>query len=509
MTYEERVYRVATYCRVSTSTEDQLNSFERQMQMYKDEISMHSNWILYRSYYDRGQSGTDIMNRPGFLAMKQAGLEKMYDILITREVSRLSRNIQQFYEFVRPMVRKGIHIIFLDDEVDSSMPDFEIRAAGLISHAQDESRKTSQRVKRGQNIAMRAGNVFGGSLLGYDVKDSKLYINYAGAETVRHIFDLYVNKNMGIRQIKKKLESEGYKTVKNKYHWNTKSINYILHNEKYCGDIIQGKTITTDYLTHERHVNNGEKIIIENHHEAIISRETWEKAQKKLEQRNDNNSISNRGRYIMSGKIQCACCGKSFVSRTRTNGIRVWRCATVCAEGKKNEMGSGCVNGKQLRDDNAIYMLFTVYKKIELENEKIVYDICNVIQRSLKSGLNIIENEKKKCVTELERLKMKQRRLLETELSGQYSKEIISEKSCLLKTEYKCLEEKLLSLNINENKDDNSIENKIKEYVESVLECERISKAYLRSILKKIVVYPDMKATVEIEDMSNVWIFEL
>lgn len=105
--------KVATYCRVSTSSEDQLNSFERQMQMYNEEILLHDDWELYNSYYDKGLSGTEVMNRPGFLEMKEAGLNREYDILITREVSRLSRNIQHFYEFVRPLVKKNIQIFSL------------------------------------------------------------------------------------------------------------------------------------------------------------------------------------------------------------------------------------------------------------------------------------------------------------------------------------------------------------------------------------------------------------
>ena len=104
------LHKVATYCRVSTSKDDQINSFERQMQMYEEEIFIHDDWELYKAYCDKGISGTDVLNRPGFLEMINAGLNSEFDILITREVSRLSRNIQQFYEFVRSLVKKGINI---------------------------------------------------------------------------------------------------------------------------------------------------------------------------------------------------------------------------------------------------------------------------------------------------------------------------------------------------------------------------------------------------------------
>ncbi len=117
------------------------------MQMYEEEICTHDNWELYKSYCDKGISGTDVLNRPGFLEMINDGLNNKFDILITREVSRLSRNIQQFYEFVRSLVKKNINIYFIDDDINTLMPDFEIRAAGIISHAQDESRKNMKSVK--------------------------------------------------------------------------------------------------------------------------------------------------------------------------------------------------------------------------------------------------------------------------------------------------------------------------------------------------------------------------
>lgn len=495
---EDRVFRVATYCRVSTSSEDQLNSFERQMSMYTEEIKSHENWVLYKSYYDKGISGTEVMNRPGFLEMKQAGLDNNYDILITREVSRLSRNIQQFYEFVRPLVKRGIRIYFLDDEVDSGMPDFEIRAAGLISHAQDESRKTSQRVKRGQQIAMRSGRVFGTSLLGYDVIDSRLFINQEGARTVKYIFDMYVNEGIGIRQIKKRLEKMGLTTVKNNPVWSLKSIHYILRNEKYCGDIVQGKTATYDYLTHERRVNTGERVELYEHHEPIIDRDIWEKAQERLDKNNMGKSV---GRYAMSGKIRCSECGKNFVSRIRGNGIRVWRCATVCAQG-----AGACENGRQLRDDAARYMFTTVIKQLMLEREKIIQDICVAARRSIKYGINNAANGSSDNITEIARLKDMQRMLIEMKLSGRYPEELIVEKLNVVNDEIKIIENRKFADRADRYEE---VEKNMISFFESILCGEKESDIFIRELLNRITVYPNRTVELELDNIQGIWRFRL
>lgn len=507
--------KVATYCRVSTSSEDQLNSFERQMQMYNEEILLHDDWELYNSYYDKGLSGTEVLNRPGFLEMKEAGLNREYDILITREVSRLSRNIQHFYEFVRPLVKKGIQIFFLDDEVDSNMPDFETRVASLISHAQDESRKTSQRVKRGQKIAMQSGSVFGSSLLGYDLRDTKLYINRKGAEIVRKIFDMYVSRDMGIRQIKKSLERENIVTMKNNNHWSIKSIYSVLRNEKYCGDLVQQKTYTPDYLTHEKKKNPGGTIVIKNHHEPIISREMWNEAQKKLNAKSPDTTDCLSNRYVMSGKIKCGECGKSFISRTRKNRdgtlSKAWRCSTANTDGKRQPNGIGCDNGKQVRDDVAMDMLYQALGTLKLDNEYILQNLLHIIKKSLKGAIDHDHKNLAYYKNELAKLTEKQSRILDMDLLGDYPKDMIVKKLSDINSDIADVTQKIRELkksnDIACNYDE--FEKDIAEYIRNLLCFKNAPDTYLRAILKRITVYPDRIAKLEIENADEVWEFKL
>lgn len=507
--------KVATYCRVSTSSEDQLNSFERQMQMYNEEILLHDDWELYNSYYDKGLSGTEVMNRPGFLEMKEAGLNREYDILITREVSRLSRNIQHFYEFVRPLVKKNIQIFFLDDEVDSNMPDFETRVASLISHAQDESRKTSQRVKRGQKIAMQSGSVFGNSLLGYDLRDTKLYINQKGAEIVRKIFDMYVNRDMGIRQIKKALERENIRTMKNNISWSIKSIYSVLRNEKYCGDLVQQKTCTPDYLTHEKKKNSGMRIAIKNHHEPIISREMWNEAQKRLNSKSPSSTDCISNRYVMSGKIKCSECGKNFVSKSRKNRdgtvTKTWRCSAANTDGAKKANGIGCDNGKQIRDDVAMDMLYQSLGTLKLDDEYVIQNLLYIIRKSLKGSIDHDHKNIACYENELNKLTQKQLRILDMDLSGDYPKDMIAKKLSDINSDIADVNQKIDVLKKSDDAACNydEFEKDIAEYIKNLLCFKNVPDEYLRSLLKKITVYPDRTAKLELGNINKTWEFIL
>lgn len=515
MTSEEGILKVATYCRVSTSKDDQINSFERQMQMYEEEILCHDNWQLFKSYYDKGISGTDVLNRAGFLEMKEAGLKHEYDILITREVSRLSRNIQQFYEFVRSLVKKGVRIYFIDDEIDTAMPDFEIRAAGIISHAQDESRKTSQRVRRGQKIAMKNGVVHGTSLLGYDLINGRLSVNRRGAEIVKSIFDMYVNKEIGIRQIKRHLEGEGIKTFKGKSIWNTKTILSILKNEKYCGDLIQGKTYTPDYLTHEKKKNPGEKTEIKNHHEPIVSRDMWNKAQAILAKKSPSKKSGGSSKYVFSGKIQCGECKKSFVSGSRKNRdgsiTKIWRCSRASIQGTKSSDDHGCNNSKQLRNDAAMNMLLNAVETLVLDSDYIKQNLTAVIKKTLRPSVDRNTANLEFYYSELEKAKTRQKKILENELSGSYLPEIINDKLNETNCDIKIIENniKVLEKNAEASMCYTEFERQITEYIDSILLLKTLPDSYLRALLNKITIFYDRRAVLELKHIDRKWFFKL
>lgn len=384
--------RVAAYCRVSTDKDSQINSLENQRRYFRDYIDRNEEWTLVEVYYDEGVSGTSTLHREGFHRMIDDVYAGKMDLVITKEVSRFARNTVITLDYTRKLKEQGVGVIFINDNINTLEPDGELRLTIMASMAQEESRKTSERVSWGQRRRMEQGVVFGRSMLGYDVKDGKLYINQEGAEIVRLIFHKYVNEGKGTHVIARELIEAGIHPMRVK-EWNTKVILDTIRNEKYVGDLCQQKTFTPDYLTHKKKYNRGEKekIYIRDHHEPIIDRSTWEKAQELRASRTltDEQKSRHSCRYWCSGKIVCKECGERFVSRTkkRKNGLgyRSWRCAENARRGaeKVNRSGDrvGCnnhsVNDSVLLEAAAYVLRFLNINQKELISE-MRSEICAV-----------------------------------------------------------------------------------------------------------------------------------
>jgi DNA invertase Pin-like site-specific DNA recombinase len=327
------VTRVAVYCRVSTDKADQAHSFSSQKAFFIHYIDGRPDWSLAGLYADEGITGTTTADRTGFLRMMNDAQLGKFDMIITKEVSRFSRNILDAISYTRKLKEIGVGVIFLNDGICSVDPDAELRLGIMASVAQEESRRTSERVKWGQTRQMERGVVFGRSLLGYDVQNGRMTLEPEGANTVRGIFDMYTNKRMGVRAIAHSLTENNVPTKTGYAIWTGAAVLKIIRNEKYCGDLIQKKTVTTDYLTHKKIKNFPKDMIcIRAHHEPIISREEWEAAQVERKRRSSVSAENKSGgnKYLLSGRITCAGCGMTYLCRTRKRkngrGYRVWNC---------------------------------------------------------------------------------------------------------------------------------------------------------------------------------------
>ena len=276
--------RVAAYCRVSTDNEDQANSFESQQRYFKQYIERNPDWELYEIFADEGISGTSTKKRKEFNRMIACAKNGDFDLIITKEISRFARNTLDSIYYTRDLKKHGVGVIFLNDSINTLDGDAELRLAIMSSIAQEESRKTSERVKWGQKRQMEQGVVFGRSMLGYDVKDGKMTINEEGAKIVRLIFHKFVNEGKGTHVIARELREEGILPCRVK-EWQNTVILRVIRNEKYCGDLVQKKTYTPDFLSHEKKYNRGQEefVIIKDHHEPIVSRELFEEAKALVE----------------------------------------------------------------------------------------------------------------------------------------------------------------------------------------------------------------------------------
>ena len=382
--------KVAAYCRVSTDNEDQANSFESQQRYFRQYIERNPDWELYEIFADEGISGTNTKKRKEFNRMIACAKNGDFDLIITKEISRFARNTLDSIYYTRELKKHGVGVIFMNDNINTLDGDAELRLAIMSSIAQEESRKTSERVKWGQKRQMEQGVVFGRSMLGYDVEGGKMTINEEGAKVVRLIFHKFVNEGKGTHVIARELREEGISPMRVK-EWSNTVILRVIRNEKYCGDLVQKKTYTPDFLSHEKKYNRGQEefVIIKDHHEPIISRELFDEANRIL----DAKSLSQEGkakhsnRYPFSGKIKCGCCGSSYVARykTRKDGSRykAWRCNEAAKHGSPHidKAGNqvGCT-GLSIRNEDATHIMYLVTKSLKYNRDKIINNLTAVIQ---------------------------------------------------------------------------------------------------------------------------------
>ena len=394
---QETKKRVAAYCRVSTDNEDQANSFESQQRYFRQYIERNPDWELYAIFADEGISGTNTKKRKEFNRMIECAKNGNFDLIITKEISRFARNTLDSIFYTRDLKKHGVGVIFLNDNINTLDGDAELRLAIMSSIAQEESRKTSERVKWGQKRQMEQGVVFGRSMLGYDVKDGKMTINEEGAKIVRLIFHKFVDEGKGTHVIARELREEGIEPMRVK-EWQNTVILRVIRNEKYCGDLVQKKTYTPDFLSHEKKYNRGQEefVILKDHHEPIISRELFDKANRIL----DAKSLSQEGkakhsnRYPFSGKIKCGRCGASYVARykTRKDGSRykAWRCYEAANHGRPHidKAGNqvGC-SGESIRNEDAIYLLYLVCRELKINRQKVVDNLTKTIDAVMRIDL--------------------------------------------------------------------------------------------------------------------------
>ena len=276
--------RVAAYCRVSTSHEEQESSLETQISYYEKLIAERDDWRLVKVYVERA-SGTQLKKRPEFMKMLKACKRGKIDLILTKSISRFGRNTLDTLKALYELFNLGVKVYFEKENLNNYEKEMRTIMGIYAGFAQEESKNMSDNIKWDIRERMREGKVCLNCtrFLGYDKdKNGRLVIVESEAVVVRKIFELYLN-GWGVRKIKKYLEENGIKTVTGKNVWSTSTIDRILSNEKYVGDVLMQRSFTEDFLTGKRKKNEGEldMYFIENDHEAIVSREVFEKVKER------------------------------------------------------------------------------------------------------------------------------------------------------------------------------------------------------------------------------------
>ena len=342
----QKKIRVAAYCRVSTDQEDQLHSFEAQVDYYTKYINDHENYEMAGIYADEGISGTNTKKREQFKRMIADCGKGKIDLVITKSISRFARNTQDCLMYSRKLKNLGIGIIFEKENINTLDSTGELLFTILSSLAQDESRNISENCKWGIRTKFKNGemhlNTF--KFLGYDKDENgKLIINREQAKTVRRIYRDFL-WGLNPAQIAKELEEEQVQGCLGQTKWYASTVIGILKQEKHMGDALLQKTYTADFLTKRQVRNNGEiaQVYVKDSHKGIIDKQTWNAVQEEFDRREKFMESHGTDRYSYGAdcmpfceKVFCGECKSLFTRHSwRSRGIVQWQCKNHRKDGK-------------------------------------------------------------------------------------------------------------------------------------------------------------------------------
>ncbi|HEL1978113.1 TPA: recombinase family protein [Streptococcus suis] len=387
--------RVAGYARVSTDHEDQATSYESQMRYYSEYINGRDDWEFVKMYSDEGISGTNTKLRTGFKAMVEDALNGKIDLIITKSVSRFARNTVDSLTTVRQLKEVGVEIYFEKENIWTLDSKGELLITIMSSLAQEESRSISENVTWGLRKQFAEGKVHFPytNVLGFKAgEDGVIVVDQDEAKTVRYIFQqALIGKSP--YHIAKDLTEQGIPSPSGKSHWNATTIKRMLRNEKYKGDALLQKTYTFDFLTKKKNINRGElpQYYVENNHEAIVDRETFDAVQQVLDNKGRKSSTT-----IFSSKLVCGDCGHFFGSKVWHSTSKYRRVIYRCNE--KYNGGSKCSTPHVTEEEVKQWFVLAVNQVIDNRFE--VIDNLSVL---LSIGsLEVIDEQIKVLETEAE-----------------------------------------------------------------------------------------------------------
>ena len=403
--------RVAAYCRVSTDSEEQLNSYEAQKSYYTQKIADSPDWEMAGIYADEGISGTNMKKRTEFKKMITACKRGRIDLIITKSLSRFARNTVDCLETVRLLKANGIGVYFEKENINTLTESSEFLITLFSGFAQAESESLSKNVAWGWKKSAEAGNVYFQykRMLGYRKgTDDQPEIVPEEAEIIRRIYRRYL-AGCSLGQIKLELEQDNIPTSQKVERWSSAVIHNILTNEKYMGDALLQKTYITDCITKKVKKNMGERPMyyVENNHPAIISRETFDQVQKEMTRRSSKRKVLQKsgktelgkysGKYALTELLVCGECGSPYKRVTwARNGKKriVWRCVSRLEFGTKYCHNSPTLDESRLH--NAILAAMNEYAAIRQEVCPDVLAMVEEAKRAMsQAGTMLLELKKR------------------------------------------------------------------------------------------------------------------
>ena len=490
--------RVAAYCRVSTDDDDQLGSFESQKLYYEEKIRANPDWVNTGIFADEAITGTKVDKRDGFQAMIQKCQNGEIDMILTKSISRFARNTLDTLQYVRMLRERNIAIFFEKENINTLDMNGELLLTIMSSLAQQEVESLSQNVKMGLKMKMKRGELIGfNGCLGYDYhpEDKTLTVNEEEAEIVRFIYDMYL-QGYGTTTIAKRLTEMGKKNKKGEVSWHTHGVMGIIKNEKYKGDILLGKTFTTDPISKRRLANMGEEeqYYIRDHHEAIVSREVWDEAERIRLKRATNKVVETTGnrerytrQYAFSSMCECAFCGHKLTRRTRHSSSiyekPVWQCMNATKNGIKN-----CPHCKAI-DESILEGAFIEAFGLLAGNFE---DVLDVVMDAVESSLTNEDDIRKRqqLDKDISALNSKKSRMTDMLIDGTIAKEVYDEKMIEFNRKLHTLDGKkrLLEESIDKQKDVGKRMAELRQTLENEEILDEFDRVVFESIIDRVLV---------------------
>lgn len=412
--------KVTYYARVSSEKDEQLNSLSNQVFYFENHIKEVSNWTYVDGYVDEGISGTSVNKRDSFKRMIVDSKKGKFDLILTKEVTRFARNTLDSISYTQKLLENGVGVYFQSDNINTIMPDSELRLTIMASVAQDEVRKLSERVKFGFSRSVEKKRVLGNNnIFGYRKDKTKLVIYEEEAKMIRELFEIYSRGEMGFYKISEYFKQKGY-TGKNGTPISSQTLRRIIRNPKYKGYYRTGTVKVVDYKLHKAQKMPKEEWQVFECKEnipPIVSEELWEKCNNILEKKSQSilDRVENKdvfkSRYAFSGLIFCKehegeehMPGFNRISRSKRSNKPAWACSRYITHGLK-ECESPIIQESEL-----IEILKVVLNKFLSNKEEIIEDLLSKYKKynftkdfdseisNVESNINVIQTKKDKLL---------------------------------------------------------------------------------------------------------------
>ncbi len=407
--------RVTYYARVSSESDEQLNSLGNQIQYYEDFIRRNAAWTFVPGYIDEGLSGISTKRRENFNRMIDDAADDTFDLIITKEISRFARNTLDSIQFTRQLLGCGVGVFFQNDNINTFDEDSELRLSIMSSIAQDELRKLSSRVKFGHQQAIKNNVVLGNSrIFGYRKENRRLVIDEEQAPMIRELFELYATDQYSMKQIEALFWEKGYRNLNGKKIAHTTMSNMI-SNPKYKGYYVGNKVKVVDMFTKKQKFLPPEEWVMFKDETgeivpAIVSEELWDQANAILRRRSDD--VKNRQGVcnhanLLTGKLFCTCCGTAYYRRESQDKQGHKNSKWVCSGKIKN--GADSCASFPIYEDEIKPLLLDVFRDTEASADALIeeyVEMYRALDRGGRLDSQIAALHKKLATVEQKRMKL-------------------------------------------------------------------------------------------------------